>query len=149
MERVAIHLDDGRKERNGRGLFAATLMERLPLLPVEEEGDSKTRSSARTSSSACSPTVGSSDCSRGVGQPLTSSRFHSREKMLLLAHDRSAYAALGRLVARVGTTSRVEVAQGYAELHESAPEDRHARRHANVLTHGGIPEERRRRRESP
>ncbi len=48
MERVAIHLGDGRKEQNGRGLFAAVLLERLPLLPVEEEGrlqDAKVRES--------------------------------------------------------------------------------------------------------
>ena len=38
MERVKIHDERGRFRRDGRGLFAAALMDRLPLLPVEEDG---------------------------------------------------------------------------------------------------------------
>src|SRR5207245_5062655 len=38
MERVRVHADGGRSRRRGTGLFARALMERLPLLPVEEEG---------------------------------------------------------------------------------------------------------------
>src|SRR5947208_30093 len=37
MERVRVH-GGGRPLRRGTGLFARALMERLPLLPVEEEG---------------------------------------------------------------------------------------------------------------
>src|SRR6058998_1212899 len=37
MERVRVH-GGGRPRRRGTGLFARALMERLPLLPVEEEG---------------------------------------------------------------------------------------------------------------
>jgi uncharacterized protein YbgA (DUF1722 family)/uncharacterized protein YbbK (DUF523 family) len=136
MERVAIHLDDGRKERNGRGLFAATLMERLPLLPVEEEGrleDAKLRENFIERLFAYRR-VKRLFVRRWAAADLVG--FHSREKMLLLAHDRSAYAALGRLVARVGTTSRVEVAQGYAEGFTRALQRIATRgRHANVLTH--------------
>src|SRR5262245_59335238 len=38
MERVKTYSAGGLPERNGRGLFAAALMKRLPSLPVEEEG---------------------------------------------------------------------------------------------------------------
>ena len=38
MERVKVYDENGAPARGGRGLFAAALMERLPLLPVEEEG---------------------------------------------------------------------------------------------------------------
>ncbi len=38
MERVPVHGARGAAARNGRGLFAAALIERMPLLPVEEEG---------------------------------------------------------------------------------------------------------------
>jgi FdhD protein len=38
MENVQTFGDDGAQERNGRGLFAAALLERFPLLPVEDEG---------------------------------------------------------------------------------------------------------------
>src|SRR5207244_3013218 len=38
MERVRVHGEGGRPLRRGTGLFARALMERLPLLPVEDEG---------------------------------------------------------------------------------------------------------------
>src|SRR2546428_1498195 len=38
MARVRVHRGGGRPLRRGTGLFARALMERLPLLPVEEEG---------------------------------------------------------------------------------------------------------------
>ena len=38
MERVRVYSQDGAAQRQGRGLFATALMQRLPLLPVEEEG---------------------------------------------------------------------------------------------------------------
>ncbi len=38
MERVAVYGARGRPRREGRGLFAAALLEALPSLPVEEEG---------------------------------------------------------------------------------------------------------------
>jgi uncharacterized protein YbbK (DUF523 family) len=38
MERVKLYDAKGMPRREGRGLFAAALMQALPLLPVEEEG---------------------------------------------------------------------------------------------------------------
>ncbi len=38
MERVKVYNEKGVAEKNGVGIFARALMERLPLLPVEEEG---------------------------------------------------------------------------------------------------------------
>ena len=35
---VKVFDDNGRVSRDGQGLFAAALMERMPLLPVEEDG---------------------------------------------------------------------------------------------------------------
>jgi uncharacterized protein YbgA (DUF1722 family) len=136
MERVAIHLGDGRKERNGRGAFAATLMERLPLLPVEDEGrlqDAKLRENFIERLFAYRR-IKKLFARRWSAADLVG--FHSREKMLLLAHDRPAYAALGRLVARAGTTPRAEVAHGYAEGFMGALKRLATRgRHANVLAH--------------
>jgi uncharacterized protein YbgA (DUF1722 family) len=136
MERVAIHLGDGRKERNGRGLFAATLLERLPLLPVEEEGrlqDAKLRENFIERLFAYDR-VKRLFARRWSAADLVG--FHSREKMLLLAHDRPAYAALCRLVARAGSIARAKVAHGYAEGFMNAVTKVATRgRHANVLMH--------------
>ena len=38
MERVRAYGEKGMAERNARGIFAQILLERFPLLPVEEEG---------------------------------------------------------------------------------------------------------------
>ena len=134
MERVAIHLDDGRKERRGRGLFAAALMERLPLLPVEEEGR---LADAKLRENFIERVFAYRRVKRLFAGPWTGAdlvRFHGREKMLLLAHDRSRYMALGRLVAGFAPTPRAEVARAYAEGFMSALEKSpRASRHVKVL----------------
>jgi uncharacterized protein YbgA (DUF1722 family)/uncharacterized protein YbbK (DUF523 family) len=136
MERVAIHRGGGRKERKGRGLFAAALMERFPLLPVEEEGrlqDARLRENFIERVFAYRR-VKKLFAGRWTAADLV--RFHSREKMLLLAHDRSRYAGLGRLVAGMHTRSRSEIARGYTEGFLHALEKIATRGgHANVLTH--------------
>jgi len=136
MERVAVHLGDGCKERKGRGLFAATLIERLPLLPIEEEGrlqDAKLRENFIERLFAYRR-VKRLFASRWSAAELVG--FHSREKMLLLAHDRPVYAALGQLVARAATIPRAKVVDGYAQGFMGALK-RIATpgRHANVLAH--------------
>ncbi len=136
MERVAVHLVGGRKERRGRGLFAAALMEHLPLLPVEEEGrlcDAKLRENfiERVFAYRRMKTL---FAARWTTAELI--RFHSREKMLLLAHDRPAYLALGRLVAGAAGEPRGEVARRYARGFMTALAKIATRgRHVNVLGH--------------
>ncbi len=48
--------------------------------------------------------------------------FHTREKFLLMAHDRRAYQRLGRLVARARDFSTSELAVRYQRLFMSALE---------------------------
>jgi uncharacterized protein YbbK (DUF523 family)/uncharacterized protein YbgA (DUF1722 family) len=135
LQRVPIDVDGGHGERRGRGLFAATLMEQLPLLPVEEESrlhDAKRRENFLERVFAYRRVQ------RLFAGPWTAAdlvRFHHREQMLLLAHDRSRFLALGWLVARVATISRAEVAQGYTEGFMSALKKVAARSgHVIVLT---------------
>lgn len=136
MERVALHLGDGRKERKARGLFAAALMERLPLLPVEEEGrlqDAGLRENfiERVFGYRRVKTL---FASRWTVADLVG--FHTREKMLLLAHDRPAYVTLGRIVAGARRAPRADTARRYAEGFMTALARTATRgRHANVLGH--------------
>lgn len=136
MERVALHLGDGRKERKARGLFATALLERLPLLPVEEEGrlqDAKLRENFIERVFAYRR-VKTLFASRWTIADLVG--FHTREKMLLLAHDRPAYVMLGRLVAGARRGARAETARRYAEGFMTALAKIATRgRHANVLGH--------------
>jgi uncharacterized protein YbbK (DUF523 family) len=68
MERVRVYNSKGVPTRQGRGLFAATVMRELPLLPVEEEGRLNNRLYGKTSSSAFLPIVGGNDFDAGAGR---------------------------------------------------------------------------------
>ena len=94
MERVRVYSQDGAAQRQGRGLFATALVQRLPLLPVEEEGrlqDMRLRENFITrvfayhrwsQFVAMQPT------------PPALVRFHTQHKLTLLAHSRAHYQAL-------------------------------------------------------
>jgi uncharacterized protein YbgA (DUF1722 family) len=63
-------------------------------------------------------------------------RFHTREKLLLLAHGREAYDRLGRLVAAAGQKPRDELAHEYQAVFSSALEKKPtAGQQVNVLQH--------------
>ena len=107
MERVPVH---GRPSRAGRGAFAAVLMDRLPDLPVEDEGR------------LADPRVRERFILRVFARHRLRrffagrwsvdgfARFHARERTLLPS---SAGAALDRLVAGAGSRPRGEVAAAY------------------------------------
>ena len=136
MERVKTYGDDGAPVRNGRGIFAAALLDRMSLLPVEEEG--------RLSD----PTLRENFIERVFAyrrlKDLFSGRwttgalvgFHTAHKMSLLAHSTTAYNELGRLVARAAQVPRSELRQNYESLFMrtlAIPATRP--RHTNVLQH--------------
>lgn len=63
-------------------------------------------------------------------------RFHTAEKLLLLAHDPEGHRKLGRLVARAKALSRDEILERYPREFLTALSRLATRgRHANVLQH--------------
>ena len=102
MERVKVYNDKGMAEKKGVGIFARALMERLPLLPVEEEGrlqdiDLRENFIVRIfvyrrwrELLAAGATAG-----RLVD-------FQRRHKLLLMAHSPEMARQLGKLVAAAG-----------------------------------------------
>ncbi len=134
--RVRVHGGKGPPERDGVGVFARRLAERLPLLPLEEEGrlrDADLRDHFFERVFAydrlCRLFAGRWTLGRLVA-------FHSAEKLLLFAHHEPGYRALGRLVARVKDLPRAELAEryrtGFMEV-LSRPASRG--QHVNVLQH--------------
>lgn len=134
--RVPVHGSSDRSGRMGRGLFAAALAARLPLLPVEEEGrlqDAELREHFVERVFAC----------RRWHQFLASRRapadlvqFHTRHKLSLMAHSRPHYQALGRLAARCGEGLSEELLRKYGDGFMHAYRARATRKkHANVLSH--------------
>ena len=136
MARVRVYGDGGTPQRNGQGLFARALMQRFPLLPVEEEGrlhDMALRENfiervfayyRWRSFVASHPT------------PRDLVRFHTQHKMALLAHSRPHYQALGRLVAQAGTQPFARLLEAYGEALMAGLKVKSTKnKHANVLSH--------------
>jgi len=98
MERVKVFRPAGMPSREGRGLFAAELMERMPLLPVEEEG----RLNDPPLRENWIERIFAYRRLRNLFAGRLSRRrlveFHTAHKLQLMAHSPRAYRELGRLV---------------------------------------------------
>lgn len=136
LERVKVYGAKGMPAGKGRGLYAQALTQRLPLLPVEEEGR------------LMDPVLRENFIERVfvyhrwqqlLAAGLTAASlvdFHTRHKFSILAHDEQRYRELGRLVSRAGEMNPDELARSYGETLMAALGRRATRRrHANVLMH--------------
>ena len=120
MEQVKLFDEDGKAEAVGRGLFAAALIERLPLLPVEEEGrlrDARLREHFLTRLFAHARVRSFLASDWG---PRELAEFHGAEHVLVRAHDPALAHELGRLVASAPERDRGDLAARYAALHSRA-----------------------------
>jgi uncharacterized protein YbgA (DUF1722 family)/uncharacterized protein YbbK (DUF523 family) len=136
MERVKIFNPKGPPSRQGRGLFAAALMEELPFMPCEEEGrlsDPKLRENFIERVFAYHRWCGA------IGEKHSISglvEFHTKHKFLLLAHSETHYRRLGRVVAAAKQKPLGEVYREYGALFMQALAlHASAKKHANVLDH--------------
>jgi uncharacterized protein YbgA (DUF1722 family)/uncharacterized protein YbbK (DUF523 family) len=140
MERVPVKGEPGpggdMPRRLGAGLFAAELMRRLPLLPVEEEGrlnDPGLRENfiVRVFAYHRVQQLFAGGASRG-----DIVAFHTRQKLLLMAHSPRHYRELGRLVADVAGRDaddlRLQYVTGFMEALQLRAT---TRKHVNVLQH--------------
>ena len=113
MERVPVRDHNDVPAKIGRGAFAAVLMDSLPLLPVEEEGrlnDPRLRENFVERLFAHRRLRRFIAAGYSVGGLV---EFHSREKLLIMAHDPATYSALGRLVAGAKGRDPVELMTEY------------------------------------
>ena len=136
MERVKVYSPKGMPSHSSSGIYARVLMEGMPLLPVEEEGrlgDPVLRENfiqrvfvyhrwQRTAMSGMTP-----------GKLVD---FHTRHKLILMAHSQAAYRRLGQLVARAGSEAMDDLAASYISESMATLKRRATRKsHANVLMH--------------
>lgn len=135
LERVRVYGTGPMPARRGRGLFAAALLERMPLLPAEDEGrlnDPALRENFIERVFAYHRwRITEAKCSRaGLVE------FHTRHKYLLLAHSERHYRRLGRIVAAVKGKPLREAYDEYARCFiEALAVHATTRKHANVLQH--------------
>jgi uncharacterized protein YbgA (DUF1722 family)/uncharacterized protein YbbK (DUF523 family) len=136
MERVKVHAEGAPVRRNGRGIFAAVLMEALPLLPVEEEG----RLTDVTLREAFIDRVFAYARWRELraARPRAGDlvRFHAASKFSLLAHSERHLRRLGRVVAKAKGRKWSEVLDEYGRHYtEAFAQPATPRSHRNVLEH--------------
>ncbi len=135
MERVRVYAKNGVPVKTGRGLFARVLMEKLPLLPVEEEGrlnDPRIRENfiVRVFSYHRYRQLLKNFSRRALVE------FHAAHKYLMLAHSPRHYSELGRLVARQKSLPPSDLKEEYGrKLMEGLAVRTTTKKHTNVLHH--------------
>jgi uncharacterized protein YbgA (DUF1722 family)/uncharacterized protein YbbK (DUF523 family) len=136
LERVKVYQRGGVPVRSGRGLFAEALVARFSLLPVEEEGrlnDPRLRDNFIERLFAYRRLTDLFAARWSIQDVI---RFHTAHKLTLMAHQPSAYASLGRLVASIKRLARREFEDRYQSGFMSAlAAVATPRKHANVLHH--------------
>lgn len=137
MERVKVYAADGKSaQKNGVGIYAQAVMRRWPDLPVEEDGrlnDANLRENFITRIYAYA------DWQRQLAEGMTPGRltkFHTRYKYLLLAHEPEGYRELGRLVADCNRDNLADTLEQYRARFMQALKKIPSRgRHHNVMQH--------------
>lgn len=136
MARVKTYTESGMPTGRASGAYAAGLMARQALLPVEEEGrlnDPPLRENfiervfayARWQSLTASEVTGAALVD-----------FHSRHKYQLLAHNQAAYRRLGPLVAGAGRRPAPQLLDQYGrEFMAALARPASVGNHVNVLQH--------------
>jgi uncharacterized protein YbgA (DUF1722 family)/uncharacterized protein YbbK (DUF523 family) len=135
VERVRVYRSST-PARSGRGLFSATFMRALPLVPVEEEG--------RLNDPGLRENFIERIFAHRRWRAFVASRpsrhdlvaFHTAHKYLLLAHSPRHYQELGRLVALQKRFPAESVLRRYgALLMDGLAVPATVRKHTNVLQH--------------
>ncbi len=137
MERIKVYrVRDGMPVNEGVGLWARMFMDHFPLVPVEDEGRlndpllrehfiervfvyARWRELVRTGFKA--------------GDLID---FHSRHKLLFMAHSPKLYKEMGSFVADFKQLSREQLIEAYHRLlHQAMQEKTSVKKHINVLQH--------------
>jgi uncharacterized protein YbgA (DUF1722 family)/uncharacterized protein YbbK (DUF523 family) len=136
MERVKVYNETSVVSKNGVGMFARVFMEHFPLLPVEDEGRLH------------DPVIRENFIERVFAlfrwrQAMAESRsrrslieFHTKHKLLILAHNQQRYREMGRFVARAKEMPLKDLLDEYqAQLLEVLKFKTTPKKNANVLMH--------------
>jgi len=137
LERVKVYRGTGLLHRDGRGLFADEVCQRLPHLPVEEEGR---LNDPRLRENFVSQVFSFKRWLDLEKEGLTRRRimeFHARHKYLLLAHHQDGTRKLGNRLGQAGKQTPARQLgetyfDGFCEVMRHTPTRRN---HANVLQH--------------
>ncbi|MEM7393186.1 MAG: DUF523 and DUF1722 domain-containing protein [Verrucomicrobiota bacterium] len=136
MERVKVYTEQGMPNKTSAGLFARVLLERMPWLPVEEEG--------RLNDPLLRENFIVRVFSHWRWSQIATSRmrirdlveFHAAHKFLIQAHSETHLRALGKLTAEAKSYTPAELRERYGRLFfEGLKKKATRKRHRNVLEH--------------
>ncbi|HQI74007.1 MAG TPA: DUF523 and DUF1722 domain-containing protein [Smithella sp.] len=136
MERVKIYNEKSMPVKNGVGIFAKIFMEHFPLLPVEDEGrlhDPGLRENFIERIFALKrwrETLKAKNFKKSLID------FHTKHKLLILAHSTKHYQMMGKLVAAQKNFSAKDIQKQYQDLLLEALKNKATpAKHVNVLQH--------------
>jgi uncharacterized protein YbgA (DUF1722 family)/uncharacterized protein YbbK (DUF523 family) len=116
MERVKLYDHHGVPKKAGVGLFARAFMEHFPLLPVEEDGRLNDPALRENFIEAIFTLRRWRQLVAGGLSIGSLIEFHSRHKLLLLAHSTEIYREMGKLVAGAKALPETELYDRYLQL---------------------------------
>lgn len=120
----------------GSGLFAAAVTARFPLLPVEEEGRLNDPDLRENFIERVFTYRRWKDFLHGAAGTGGLVEFHTRHKLLIMAHNPRIYREMGALVAHAGERDRTEVFRAYGErLMQALAFLATAKKNTDVLLH--------------
>ncbi|PKN37128.1 MAG: DUF1722 domain-containing protein [Deltaproteobacteria bacterium HGW-Deltaproteobacteria-2] len=136
MERVKIYNENSMSVKAGTGIFAKIFMEHFPLLPVEDEGrlhDPGLRENFIERIFALKrwrETLSNKNFKKSLID------FHTKHKLLILAHSPRHYQLMGKLVASQKSLAGKDIQKQYQDLLLEALKVRAtSKKHVNVLQH--------------
>lgn len=136
MERVRIYDHNGVPKKVGRGLFAGSFMDHFPLMPVEDEGRLHDPGIRENFIERIFIYRRWLDLMAGQKRQGTLVEFHTRHKLLILAHSPKHYSAMGKLVAAGKDLPPEDLYDTYPKmLMEALKLKATARKNTNVLQH--------------
>lgn len=135
MERVKVY-NKSSARRDGRGVYAAQIIDTFPNLPVEEEGrlgDARLRENFVKRVFVYKRWR---DLLDGKPKKKDFVDFHAQHKLIYMSHNQTKTRALGRIVAQIGEHDLPSFCDTYlAAVTELMRKPATQRNHCNVLRH--------------
>lgn len=137
MSRIKVYPEKGGPpSMKGRGIFAGMLMDRFPLLPVEDDGRMNDPALRENFIERIFTMHRWQQMLQNGLSARTFIEFHTRHKLLIMAHNVQAYRDLGKLVSQAGTSNLEILTITYLErLMSALRREAKPKQHRNVLDH--------------
>lgn len=136
MQGVKVYTEKGMPSRRGSGLFAKAFMERFPLLPVEDEGRLNDAGLRENFIERIFVMHRWRAYLESGASPAGLVDFHTRHKLLLMAHSPKDLKPMGNLVAQGRRADKTRLLTEYLELLMPALKRKATvRKNTNVLDH--------------